>query len=160
MSTNLVMRALPEDSELMRLALANTQDAYDTIYEFLFDIQYWRHDAAVLRFRQACPELLDLRLDLGKWKSRSIEDVLLRMTPSPVTPHHRELASLIQRGDVVACNGHAWLVPASRVKEVERFLEFLDPALDGDDRGVLDPLTAFYRRVTAVPGLAVIAMEH
>jgi hypothetical protein len=158
-SVELMMRAIPEDCELMRLALADAPGVRDMIPGFLYEASFssWRRHEALRRHRHAFPELMALQLYAGKWKSRSVESVLLQMAPAPVTAQDRELAALVESGRSLFDDDSAGLVSAVQVREVARFLGFLDPEVNAGERWpVLEEILDFYRRVAAVPGLAVI----
>jgi len=154
-----MMRAIPEDCELMRLALADAPGVRSVISGFLCEASFswWRRDEELRRHQEAFPDLMELQLDAGKWKSRSVESVLLQLAPAPVTAQDRELAALVENGRSLFDDDSAGLVSAAQVKEVARFLEFLDPEVNAGERWTaLEEILDFYRRVAAVPGLAVI----
>ena len=151
------MRAIPKDCELMRRALADAPGVRATIDTFLYETSCWRRDDALMAYRAAFPEVLDMQLDAGKWKSDSVENALMRLAPPPVTPRERELAALIENGQRLFYDACAGLVPEPRVKEVARFLEFLDPAVNKGERWTsLEEILHFYRRAAAFTGLAVL----
>jgi hypothetical protein len=160
MSMNFVMRGIPEDCELMRLAVAGAADVRHAMHEFMFETSYWQHYAAVRSYRHAHPELLELYLDAGNYRYGHVATFLERMLVPPVTASQRELIGLIQAGGRLLFDEPQYypaLIPASRVPEIANFLDTLDPALDDDEfRQLRDDLKAFYHRVAAVPGLAVV----
>ncbi len=165
MSVRFVMRAIPQDCELTRLAQADAPGLRSAMYLFMFEASTWRNFpdnedyAPVRRFRDAHPELVELYLDAGPFRHDHVAEILLGMAAPPVTSIQKELAELIQGDGRLLFDPPQYpaLVPASRVAEVARFLDTLDPSLDEDNfPELLVDLKTFYHRAASVPGLAVV----